>query len=165
MLIMGVDPGTVITGYGLVKRVGGSCQALDFGAIRPSPKAPLTERYAAIFEAIETLLHRFHPNAVAVETQFVAKNPQSALKLGMAKGVVLLAATRQKIPVFEYTPSRAKQAVTGTGKASKHQVGEMITRLLGLPSVPEPEDVADALSLAICHAYACDREHLLGVRL
>lgn len=162
MLIMGIDPGTVITGYAFLRKEGSQHIPVDYGCIKPSPREKLTHRYALIFEAVELLISKFHPDAVAVETQFVGKNPQVALKVGMARGVVLLAATRHKIPVFEYTPSRAKQAVTGNGRASKEQVQGMIMRLLNLSSLPEPADVADALAIAVCHAHACGHMHLVG---
>lgn len=159
---MGIDPGTVVTGYAILRREAGASQAVDYGCIRPPSAERLSQRYALIYEAVDHLCLRFRPDAVAVETQFVAKNPQSALKLGMARGMVLLAATRLKIPVFEYTPCRAKQAVTGNGRASKHQVQAMVARLLSLASLPEPDDVADALAIALCHAHACDYAHLVG---
>ncbi len=109
-------------------------------------------RYLALFNGIEKLLELYTPDAVAVETQFVYKNVQSAMKLGMARGVVLLAAARRGIPIFEYTPKKAKLAACGNGGASKEQVQRMIQLLLKLPVLPEPEDAADALALAVCHA-------------
>ncbi len=150
--ILGIDPGTRITGYGLIQIKGVNIEPLDFGCIKPPPSLPLAERYLIIFEAVEQLLDRFQPNAVAIESQFVLKNAQSAIKLGMAKGMVILAAARRKIPVHEYPPKKAKQAVVGNGAASKAQVQRMIASLLRLPKLPEPEDAADALALAICHA-------------
>jgi len=151
--ILGIDPGTRITGYGLIRVKGSLLEPLDFGCIRPPPTLPLPERYRIIFDALEQLLDRFQPKAVAVESQFVLKNAQSAIKLGMAKGMVILAAARRKIPVHEYPPKRAKSAVVGNGAASKAQVQRMIAALLRLPKLPEPEDAADALALAICHAH------------
>lgn len=152
LIILGIDPGTRITGYGIIRQKGTLLEPLDFGCIRPPPDLELQERYKIIFEGVERLLEKFHPNAVAIESQFVMKNVQSALKLGMAKGMVLLAAARAKIPLFEYAPKKAKQAVVGNGGASKWQVQKMIQNLLRLPSLPEPEDAADALALAICCA-------------
>ncbi len=144
-----------MTGYGLIavddkKRFS----AIDYGCIRPPPSKPLTVRYRIIFNAIETLLDTYQPEAVAVETQYIHKNPQSGIKLGMARGVAVLAAALREIPIFEYAPSRAKQAVVGTGRASKVQVQAMVMRLLCLSALPEPEDAADALALAICHGQA-----------
>ncbi|MES2345722.1 MAG: crossover junction endodeoxyribonuclease RuvC [Chlamydiota bacterium] len=148
--ILGIDPGTRITGYGIVKA---GKQVLDFGCIRPPLKLSIHERYLFIFNGIEYLIERYAPTAVAIETQFVCKNPQSAMKLGMARGVAILAATRKNIPVFEYAPKKAKLAVVGNGAASKQQVQKMIQLLLSLSTPPEPEDAADALAIALCHAH------------
>ncbi len=152
-IILGIDPGTRITGYGVIEVHSRSFVPLDYGAIRPPPKLPLLERYLIINEAIEALLERYPVDAVATETQYVSKNAQSALKLGMAKAVAMLPATKRKIPVSEYAPSQAKLAVTGSGSADKYQVQKMIQMLLSLPEPPTPEDAADALALAICHAH------------
>ncbi len=158
-LILGIDPGTRITGYGLIQhhRV---LEPIDFGTIRPPPDRPLPERYRILFEAIEQLIERFHPTTLAIESQFVLKNAQSALKLGMAKGMALLAAARHGLLICEYTPKQAKLAVVGTGSASKEQVQKMVQALLRLPHLPEPDDAADALALAICHAH---RGHLCSL--
>lgn len=152
-IILGIDPGTRITGYGVIKARASRYEPLDFGCIRPPVNEELPARYLALFNGVEKLLERYSPNAVAVETQFVYKNVQSAIKLGMARGVVMLAAARREIPVFEYTPKKAKLAVVGHGSASKEQVQRMIQLLLKLPNAPEPEDAADALALALCHAH------------
>ncbi|MBS0604890.1 MAG: crossover junction endodeoxyribonuclease RuvC [Verrucomicrobia bacterium] len=151
-VILGIDPGTRITGYGVIKVRHPQLQPLDFGCIRPPVNLELPARYLALFNGLEKLLDLYAPTAVAVETQFVYKNVQSALKLGMARGVVLIAAARRGIPIFEYAPKKAKLAVVGTGSASKEQVQKMIQLLLKLPVLPEPEDAADALALAVCHA-------------
>jgi crossover junction endodeoxyribonuclease RuvC len=160
--ILGIDPGTLLTGYGVVcvddRR---QFSVIDYGCIRPPASQSLTSRYRIIFQAIETLLDTYAPEAVAVETQYIHKNPQSGIKLGMARGVVLLAAALREIPIFEYAPSRAKKAVVGNGKASKLQVQAMVQMLLSLPSLPQPEDAADALALAICHGQS----FALGTRL
>jgi len=154
-VILGIDPGTRITGYGIIS-VDSKRQflAVDYGKISPPPKKSLTERYKIIFNAVNALLKLHTPDAVSVETQYIGKNPQSGIKLGMARGVVLLAAALHEIPIFEYAPSRAKRAVVGTGSASKVQVQAMVQRLLCLSTLPQPEDAADALALAICHAQA-----------
>jgi crossover junction endodeoxyribonuclease RuvC len=151
-IILGIDPGTRITGYGVIKVRHPHIEPLDFGCIRPPIKEDMPARYLAIFNGVEKLLDLYAPSAVAVETQFVYKNVQSALKLGMARGAVLIAAARRGIPIFEYTPKKAKLAVVGNGGASKEQVQKMIQLLLKLPILPEPEDAADALALAVCHA-------------
>jgi crossover junction endodeoxyribonuclease RuvC len=153
--ILGIDPGTLLTGYGVIEIVANrQFKVLDYGCVRPPASMPLSTRYKIIFQAIEELLDRYTPEAIAVETQYIHKNPQSGLKLGMARGVVILAAALREIPIFEYAPARAKRAVVGIGNASKEQVQGMIRRLLTLPSCSLPEDAADALALAICHGQA-----------
>ena len=152
MIILGIDPGTVVTGYGVIERRGSSYRAVDYGCIRPPPRYALSERYLIIFESVEELIVKYQPDALVVETQYVKKNVQSAIKLGMARGSVLIAGARHKVPIFEYAPTKAKLAVVGTGRASKQQVQGMVQQILRLPEPPNPEDAADALALAICHA-------------
>lgn len=153
LVILGVDPGTRITGYGVVLYRNGKTEPVDFGCIRPPSRLSCHERYLVIFEALETLIARHTPDALAIETQFVHRNAQSAIKLGIARGMAILAALRTKIPIFEYAPTKTKLAVVGKGSASKTQVQRMIQLLLSLPKIPEPEDAADALAVAICHAH------------
>lgn len=153
LIILGIDPGTCITGYGIILYSAHKQQALDFGCIRPPAKQLLSQRYLIIFNGLSQLMDRYKPNAVAIETQFVSKNPQSAIKLGMARGMAVLAATQRNIPVYEYAPKRAKQAVVGSGSASKEQVQKMMQLLFQLPLPPTPEDAADALALALCHGH------------
>ncbi len=146
---LGIDPGTIVTGYGVIDPQTG--KAVDYGSIKPPAKLLLSERYHIIHRGVTELIKIHQPEAVAVETQYVSKNVQSTIKLGMARGMVILAATQAGIPVFEYTPSKAKSAVVGNGAASKEQVQGMIQKLLALPEPPDPEDAADALALAYCH--------------
>lgn len=155
--ILGIDPGTRITGYGLLSTEKASMEPLDFGAIRPPPHLPLPQRYQILFEGIEALILRYRPDALAVEGQFVLKNVQSALKLGMAKGMVYLLSARHNVPLHEFAPSSAKRAVLGKGHATKLQVQRMIQNLLRLPHLPTPEDAADALALAICCAHQMEK--------
>lgn len=163
--ILGVDPGTVVTGYGIVKTTPQGLVLVDFGCIRPPAKLKLSERYLIIHQAIEKLIEIHAPQAMAIETQFVHKNPASAIKLGMARGVIVLAASKNNIDIFEYSPKKAKLAVTGSGNASKHQVQSMVQLQFRLNKPPEPEDAADALALAICHAHAKETAQTLGVLL
>ena len=151
-IILGIDPGTIITGYGLIKTDGSKHEVIDYGCIRPPTKVALPQRYLALYEGIEDLLNAHNPQALSTEMQFVHKNAQSAMKLGMAKAMVLLSAARRQIPIFEYAPKQAKLAVVGNGNASKEQVQRMIQHLLHL-SEPPPNDAADALALALCHAH------------
>lgn len=162
-VIIGIDPGTRITGYGVIK-VGDKPQIepIDFGCIRPPAHLDPPTRFLILFESLELLLDEHTPDAVAVETQFFYKNVQSAIKLAMARAVVLLAAAKRKIPISEYAPKKAKLAVVGNGAASKEQVQKMIQLLLKLPTLPEPEDAADALALAVCHANTLSFKHRMS---
>lgn len=160
-IILGIDPGTITTGYGIIRISSHQIDAVDFGCIKPPIKASSAEKYLVIFNGIEELLNKFTPNAVAVEGQFVHKNAMSALKLGMARGMALLAAAKRNISIYEYAPRKAKLAVVGNGAASKYQVQKMIQLQLKLHTLPEPEDAADALALALCHAHTLKYEQKL----
>jgi len=164
-IIIGVDPGTNVTGYGIIIVESSSCSVLDFGCIRPPAHLKITDRYLIIYNSLEHLLDIHKPRVLAIETQFVHKNVQSAIKLGMARGVVIVAAKRRGIAVVEYSPTRAKRAVSGNGHASKIQVQGMVQKLLNLESLPEPEDAADALALALCHAHSQRFSQSLGVEI
>lgn len=149
MIILGIDPGTHICGYGLINTE--QMKTLDYGVIRPPTHLASSKRYLIIYEGILSLLERHQPSVCSIETQFIYKNPQSALTLGMAKGAAMIACAQKEVAVFEYNPSQVKRAVTGNGKATKEQVGYMIRLLCGLKEVPRPLDAADALALCICH--------------
>ncbi len=151
-LIIGIDPGTNVTGYGIIRLLGNRMTPVDFGCIRPKSSLDHPKKTLAIFNAIDHLLEIHKPQAFAIETQYVHKNVQSAIKLAMAREAARLPASRRGIPTFEYTPTKAKRAVVGNGSAHKSQVQRMVQLLLQLPHPPEPEDAADALALAICHA-------------
>ncbi|MCP5469051.1 MAG: crossover junction endodeoxyribonuclease RuvC [Chlamydiales bacterium] len=149
--ILGIDPGTRITGFGVISAEGNRVTLIDYGCIRPPASMPLNERYRILHEGVLALVEKYEPTACVLETQYVSRNVQSALKLGQAKGVALLAASLREIPIFEYAPSVAKLAVVGNGRASKEQVQRMVMHLLSLREPPTPEDAADALALALCH--------------
>lgn len=151
-IIMGIDPGTKVTGYGIIKKENQTLSPLDFGTIRPPYSFDLYKRYLIIFDAIDALIKKYSPTSIAVETQFVKKNVQSAIKLGMARGVVIIAAGKNMVPIYEYAPRKAKLAVVGNGHASKYQVQTMMGLLLNLKE-RIAEDAADALALAICHSH------------
>jgi crossover junction endodeoxyribonuclease RuvC len=153
-IILGIDPGSRVTGYGVIADCGHHQEAIDFGCIRPPQNLTVHQRYLFIFNGVDYLLEKFSPDAVSVEMQFMSKNAQSAMKLGRAQGAALLAASRRNVPIFEYAPKKAKLAVVGNGAASKEQVQKMIQLLLRLSCIPEPEDAADALALALCHAHS-----------
>lgn len=160
MIILGIDPGTRITGYGVIKYHPHKIETLDFGCIKPPASATSSKKYLIIFEGIKALIDRYKPEALSVEGQFFHKNALSALKLGMARGMAILAAEMAGIPIFEYAPTKAKKAVVGHGGASKEQVQRMIQKHLNLSELPTPEDAADALALAICHAHSLSLHHV-----
>lgn len=165
MIILGIDPGTIITGYGIIRLQGSVYLPIDYGCIRPPGSFKLSDRYLVLFNALDELLNKYQPEALAVETQYVHKNVQSAIKLGMARGIVIISAKRRGIPVYEYAPSKAKLAVSGNGAASKQQVQGMVKLLLNLARIPEPADAADALALAICHAQSIHTSCMCGIEL
>jgi crossover junction endodeoxyribonuclease RuvC len=153
VIIIGVDPGTIVTGYGIIKVEGGVYHPIDYGCIRPPKDLKLTDRYLIIYNCVSELIDKYGPEVLIVESQYVHKNVQSAIKLGMSRGIIMLSAKQRKMPIYEYYPTKSKLAVVGTGKASKSQVQQMIKQLLNLSMIP-PEDAADALALAICHAHS-----------
>jgi crossover junction endodeoxyribonuclease RuvC len=152
-IVLGIDPGSRVTGYGVIKIKGRQISLVDYGCIRPPANLPLSGKYREIHKGLDFLIQKYEPHCCAVESQFIAKNVQSSLKLGMVKGVALLTASLHEIPIFAYAPSKAKIAVVGHGRASKEQVGGMVKNLLKMNEPPTPEDAADALAIAICHAH------------
>ncbi|WP_367278999.1 crossover junction endodeoxyribonuclease RuvC [Methanospirillum sp.] len=150
--MLGVDPGYATVGYGVISDDMHIPDADEWGCVKTSKTdgdAPV--RLGKIYQGIELLIDRFHPDSMAIERLFFARNTTSALQVSEARGVILLAAVHHNIPVTEYTPNQVKVAVTGSGSADKKQMQEMITRLLRLPEIPRPDDAADGLSLALCH--------------
>ena len=154
MKIFGIDPGSERTGYGCVDTDGRRHSLVVFGSIAAPAHATFPERLLLIHAGLAALLAEHHPDCVAIENVFHAKNVRSALKLGHARGVALLAACQAGMTVAEYSPAEIKRAVVGFGRAEKHQVGAMIKLLLGLDVVPTPHDAADALAVAICHVHS-----------
>lgn len=156
MIILGIDPGSRITGYGLVEKQKQATRHLENGGIYCDKAPSFDKRLVMIFENIKTLINKHRPDVVAIENIFYSKNAQSALKLGHARGSALVAASSLQLPIFEYTPSEVKQAVVGYGRASKDQVQKMVKVLLNLPQVAE-ENASDALAVALCHAHHNER--------
>jgi len=155
VLILGIDPGTAITGYGVVARQdAGAVSLVECGVIRTSAGEPLARRIREIYLEIDALLERHRPHAVAVENVFQGKNVRSALTLGHARGAILLAAALREVPIAEYTPGEIKKAVVGTGQATKDQVGFMVKQQLRLREAPSPADAADGVATALCHCLA-----------
>jgi crossover junction endodeoxyribonuclease RuvC len=152
VIVLGIDPGTATTGYGVVARErGGAVSLLECGVVRTTPASPLPVRLREIFEGINEVLGRHPVEVVAVESLFFAKNARSALVLGHARGAILLAATLRDIAIAEYSPAEVKSAVCGTGRATKEQVQYMVQQLLRLRDVPKPADAADGVAVALCH--------------
>lgn len=152
MRILGIDPGVAIVGFGLIESDRGTLRMLQYGAITTPAGLPLAARLAQINRDIEELIGTFRPDELSVEELFFSKNITTGIAVAHARGVILCAAEKKKIPIYEYTPMQVKQAVAGYGLADKKQVMDMTRRLLKLKSVPRPDDAADALAIALCHA-------------
>lgn len=150
MIALGVDSGSVSTGYGVVERRGSSYRSLDYGAIKNSSKTPHAERLLVIHERLTEVIERFRPSVLSLEGVFFSKNAQSALKLGQVRGAVMVTAASRGVEIREFSPAEVKSAVTGYGRAEKEQVQKMVKSMLGLSSIPRPNDAADALALALC---------------
>ena len=154
MTIFGIDPGSERTGYGCVETDGRRHRLIVCGALAAPASSSFPERLHVIHAGLAALLAECRPDCVAIENIFHAKNVRSALRLGHARGVALLAASAAGVPIVEYTPAEIKRAVVGFGRAEKHQVGQMVKLLLGLDAAPAPHDAADAIAVAICHIHS-----------
>jgi crossover junction endodeoxyribonuclease RuvC len=153
-VVLGVDPGTAVTGFGVVARsADGAVSLVECGVVRTEPRAPLAERLRDIHRGLVEVIERNLPDALAVEGVFYAKNVRTSVVLGHARGAALLAAALRGIPVAEYPPAEVKSAVVGAGRATKDQVGLMVQKLLRLREPPRPHDAADAVAVALCHCY------------
>ena len=153
MIILGIDPGYAIVGYGFIRYERSLLAPVNFGAITTEAHTDFNLRLKTIYEDLSVLLDRFSPDALAIEKLFFNTNKTTAVEVAQARGVILLAAAMRDIPVFQYTPLQVKQAVVGYGRAEKKQVQEMVKQLLRLNAVPKPDDTADALAMAVCHAH------------
>jgi crossover junction endodeoxyribonuclease RuvC len=163
VLVLGIDPGVAMTGYGIVRAEGGRLQAVDFGSIRTEAHVPAHQRLFYVFQAVDRLVNEHRPEFLAVEQVFFNKNARSALAVGQARGVVMLAAAQKRVDVREYTPLQVKMAVVGHGAATKGQVQAMVKAILALREAPRPADVADALAVAVCCLHTCATERRLGL--
>ena len=150
--VLGIDPGTAILGYGVVLVEEDQLRPLDYGVITTPASLPVASRLLLLFDGLRRVIDRANPSEVAVEQLFFARNVQSALAVGQARGVALLAAAQSSLPICEYTPLQVKQAVAGYGRATKEQVQKMVQVMLRLDEIPRPDDAADALAIAMCHA-------------
>ncbi|MBQ3180470.1 MAG: crossover junction endodeoxyribonuclease RuvC [Firmicutes bacterium] len=152
MRILGIDPGTGITGWGVIEKNYNQLTVIDYGCIRTEANSLNQKRLCDIYDGISLLLREYQPDEMAIEELFYNRNTTTVISVGQARGVLILAAAQQGIPVYEYTPLQIKQAVTGYGRAEKKQVQYMVTNLLKLQAVPRPDDAADALAVAVCHS-------------
>ena len=162
MRVIGIDPGTRVAGYGVVEARGNSIIPVTFGAIRVKPQDPYALRLLRIFEGLKRVMDEQEPDEVAIEEAFYGKSVSAALRIGESRGVAIIAAGLADRPLFQYSPAEVKKAVVGNGRAHKSQVQEMVRMLLGLSEVPQPEDAADALAVAICHCNRPRRQPALG---
>lgn len=153
MRILGIDPGYAIVGYGVIDHARNHFQAIGYGAVLTAADMPFEERLRKIYIDITAVLAQYEPQAMAVERLYFTTNQKTAIDVAQARGVILLAASLRGVPIFEYTPLQVKQSVVGYGKAEKKQVMIMTQRMLALKEIPKPDDTADALAIAICHAH------------
>ncbi|MFM2483725.1 crossover junction endodeoxyribonuclease RuvC [Celerinatantimonas yamalensis] len=151
-VILGIDPGSRLTGFGVIRYQHGQAQYLGSGCIRMQTEAALPQRLKTIYQGVSEVITQYQPDEFAIEQVFMAHNPDSALKLGQARGAAIVAAVNQDLPVFEYSARQIKQAVVGTGGAEKNQVQQMVMHMLKLNATPQA-DAADALAVALCHAH------------
>ena len=162
MLVLGIDPGTAITGYGLVTEVDSQLQAVAYGVITTPSDWPMPQRLQKIYRDLTALIAEHQPTEGAVEQLFFSRNVKTALAVGQARGVALLALAEGGVPIYEYTPLQVKQSVVGYGRAEKKQIQELVKLLLGLETVPQPDDAADALAIAICHIHSARLASLMS---
>jgi crossover junction endodeoxyribonuclease RuvC len=154
MIILGLDPGTATTGYGVIQQTGRHIQCLAYGTINTTPDTLMPRRLEIIYDDLGQILQRFRPDAAAIEQLFFGRNTTTAITVGQARGILLLRLQQEGIPVGEYTPMQVKNSLVGYGLAEKKQVQYMVQNYLNLPEIPKPDDAADALAIAICHAHS-----------
>ena len=162
MRILGIDPGTIAMGYGVIESKDDEVTLIDCGVLTASGRSPIGERLSYLYNQLLEIVSRYQPDVVAIEQPFLAKNVKSALAIGRAQAVAILAATNKGIPTHEYTPTRIKQSVAGYGASSKEQIQEMVRLQLGLSQAPQPSDAADALAVALCHLSEIHLSDLLA---
>lgn len=154
MIILGIDPGYAIVGWGVIEYNANKFSVIDYGAVTTEAKTPFNDRLKQVYDGIDTIMKRYSPQTLAIEKLFYNTNAKTVIDVAQARGVINLAAVQNKIPIFEYTPLQVKQSVVGYGRAEKKQVQEMTRVILKLEKIPKPDDTADALAMAICHAHA-----------
>lgn len=163
MIIIGIDPGYAIVGIGVVEYVGNKFRTLEYNAITTTAGMPTVERLKKIYTEMTMYIDKYKPNAVAIEELFFNSNQKTAINVAQARGVLLVAVANKNVPISEYTPLQVKQSVTGYGRADKKQIQSMVKMILGLNVIPKPDDAADALALAICHAHSNKMNNMLGM--
>ena len=154
MIILGIDPGYAIVGWGIIDYTANRFSVIYQGAVTTEAKTPFNERLEAVYDGVEDIIKRYKPSALAIEKLFYNTNAKTVIDVAQARGVINLAAVKNGVPIFEYTPLQVKQSVVGYGRAEKKQVQEMTRVILKLEKIPKPDDTADALAMAICHAHA-----------
>lgn len=164
MIVLGIDPGIVVMGYGLVENFDGDISLIKYGAWNTPSRSPIGERLSFLYSRLLEIINEFKPAAVSVEQPFVAKNAKSAFAIGRAQAVAILAAANSHVPCFEYTPAEIKQRVANYGASKKEQIQQMVALQLGLTQIPDPTDAADALAAALCHIQVAHLENLLNHR-
>jgi len=162
MRVLGIDPGTIVMGYGVIESREDEITLVDCGALSCSGRSPIGERLSYLYNKLVDIITRYQPDTVAVEQPFMANNAKSALAIGRAQAIAILAAANNGIPTFEYTPTKVKQMVANYGASSKEQIQEMVKLQLGLAQAPQPSDAADALAVAICHLREIHLNNLLS---
>ncbi len=162
MRVLGIDPSMITMGYGVVESRDDEIALVDYGALTSPKRSSTGERLSYLYDKLQEIVSRYQPNAVAIEQPFVSKNVKSALAIGRAQAIAMLAAAKQGIPTYEYTPAQIKQRVADYGNSSKEQIQEMVRLQLGLAEVPQPNDAADALAVAICHLRETHLSELLA---
>lgn len=152
MIILGIDPGTATTGYGLIEEKGGNLSLVDYGVILTKPTHTLEQRLEILYDQLGDIIDEYNPDEIAIEELFFSTNVKTAMAVGHARGVILLATQKAGVPMSEYTPNQVKNGICGYGSADKKQVQKMVQMLLKLDEMPQPDDAADALAIAICHS-------------
>jgi crossover junction endodeoxyribonuclease RuvC len=162
MIVLGVDPGTITMGFGVIECQDNDVVLIKYGALNTPQRSPIGERLSFLYGKLLSVIAQYHPEAVAVEQPFVAKNAKSAFAIGRAQAIAILAAANSFLPCFEYTPAEIKMRVANYGASGKEQVQQMVMLQLGLKEIPEPSDAADALAVALCHVQVTQLEKLLN---
>ena len=163
MLVLGIDPGTAICGYGVVAVKNGREKAVDYGAVLTPPEWTMPQRLLHIAEGLQMLIDRYHPDALAVEELFYQKNAKTVITVAQARGIILYIGAHNDLEIGEYTPLQVKQSVVGYGRADKHQVQSMVMQILHLKEMPKPDDAADALAVALCHLHTCRMKRIAKI--